>query len=49
MLIRLDLDQSGSLDYGREKIEQVATLFDVLVGVPERERIWRATPAPRKG
>lgn len=46
VLIRLDLDGSDPTGVsGRQKIEQIAKMYDTLLGVPERPRLWRANPA----
>ncbi|WP_157769032.1 hypothetical protein [Pseudarthrobacter sulfonivorans] len=38
VLIRLDLNGA---DENRQKIEQISTLYDTLLGLPERPRLWR--------
>lgn len=49
ILIRLDLGGKDPSDAnGRQKIEQIAKMYDTLLGVPERPSLWRATPASER-
>lgn len=39
VLLRVDLAVDGDVD-GRAKLEEIATKYDTLLGVPERPRLW---------
>ncbi|MFI7482409.1 hypothetical protein ACH9EU_08315 [Kocuria sp. M1R5S2] len=49
VLIRLDLGGNEPKDdNGRQKIEEIAKMYDALLGVPERPRLWRDIPAAER-